>query len=100
MVPTTEQAAEMMMSFLNTGASKLDALVQSLMVSHRCLQQIFTMLCVKWLERLAKEQGDGRNTKAILLARAFVTSVPKATRHFNMHTAGPEGIGPFNFNDE
>lgn len=87
-------------SFLNTCNNLCGDLVDALIQIHPCLQQWFTHLCVRWLERLAYTQGDGRNSQAILMARQFVRSVPKKMRSFNPQTTGPEGIGEFQHKDE
>lgn len=99
MIEATERAIS---SLLNMASNKCDELVDYMLANtHRSLQQRFTHLCVRWLEKLAYQQGDGRNTRAILLARQFVLSVPlNMRRGLFGHTTGPEGIGRFEHRDE
>jgi len=66
--------------YLNTmGAGpKIKELVKALSSEHRTLQQLFTRVCIAWLQDLAeREHFDDRNKASVELARKIMKNLSK-----------------------
>ena len=64
---------------------RTDELVDELATIHPTLQQTFTSLCVKWLQKLAQMKNyDGRNEASVKLAKKFLEAVNEEDLHLPM----------------
>lgn len=81
MEQTKEQSLQEIVSMAINGRLNVKEFAKAMNKDHRTLQQVFTKLCIAWLEELATNgRTDGRNENAYAFAKKIMAVTTEEER--------------------